>query len=743
MPSATYGLALVAEQQEDWRKMFSLLEQVIETEPAHWHAQLKRGQLLLASSEFESALKASKAVLELAPEESAAFAFHAAVLFKLDRQEEAEKAAAAALALEPGHVETVVILANERFAAGRFAEAMTYLDQGLSHSPENIGLSLLKIQSLENSGAVDQASRLYGQLIAANPASDELRRSLADFYSRNGRYDQAEDVLRQLVAEKPDSVAVKLDVVRFAGARLGPAGAKAELEAFIRQSPDKTDLRFALVELQLETNQVADAEAVLRRMIADPNESAARLSAKEKLAGLLFAQGDRQGTITLVDEILATEPRSSQALFLRAAMAVEKRQLDTAISDLRLLLLDSPKSARGLLLLGVAYKLSGSPELAESHFLKAFRVSGESPKYGITFADYLVEEGRLEQAEQVLTLALRVNPGSQVVTERLAQVRLDQRDWVGAEEVASMLAVTQAGQPMADRVRGVIHARKGEHDQSIAALAKAYGASPRNETLALLIEVHIAAGKTDQGMRFLESVIRSAPGNSAALVLMGRLQELQGDDRPAAESFKNAIAANPGRPAGYLSLTGLYLKEGRFTDADKTLLQALDRRPGDPDIMLAQASVFERTDRINDAIEVYEALLVVHPNSDVAANNLASLLSDHRTDDESLNRAYQLAQRFQRSKVPHFRDTLGWASYRTGRYADAVALLAKTVADNAGVPLFHYHLGMSFAATEEPAMARRELRTALAMAAQTEFPQAAEARAALAQIEALPGKNRQ
>ncbi|MBS3805300.1 MAG: tetratricopeptide repeat protein, partial [Oleiphilaceae bacterium] len=141
MPMATYGLALAAEQQEDWRKMFRLLNEFLEAEPGHWKAQLKRGQLLLAGSDIDAAFEASNITLHLAPEEAEVLAFRAAVFFKLGKPDEAEGFALAALALAPGNVEASTIMANELVAVGQFREAIAYLDQALQYAPEHIGLS--------------------------------------------------------------------------------------------------------------------------------------------------------------------------------------------------------------------------------------------------------------------------------------------------------------------------------------------------------------------------------------------------------------------------------------------------------------------------------------------------------------------------------------------------------------------------------------------------------------------------
>jgi len=59
----------------------------------------------------------------------------------------------------------------------------------------------------------------------------------------------------------------------------------------------------------------------------------------------------------------------------------------------------------------------------------------------------------------------------------------------------------------------------------------------------------------------------------------------------------------------------------------------------------------------------------------VVANNLASLLTAHRTDDASLDRAYRIARRLRGIDVPAFQDTYGWIAHRRGDYAEALDYL--------------------------------------------------------------------
>jgi tetratricopeptide (TPR) repeat protein len=93
---------------------------------------------------------------------------------------------------------------------------------------------------------------------------------------------------------------------------------------------------------------------------------------------------------------------------------------------------------------------------------------------------------------------------------------------------------------------------------------------------------------------------------------------------------------------------------------------------------------------------MYERILQKSPNSDIAANNLAALLADQLGDAESLKKARTLAERFESSPQPAFRDTLGWVYYKTGETDKAVSILKDVVKQAPNVSVFRYHLGMAY-----------------------------------------------
>jgi tetratricopeptide (TPR) repeat protein len=100
----------------------------------------------------------------------------------------------------------------------------------------------------------------------------------------------------------------------------------------------------------------------------------------------------------------------------------------------------------------------------------------------------------------------------------------------------------------------------------------------------------------------------------------------------------------------------------------------------------------------------------------IVANNLASLLSDYRSDNASLEKAYALAQSLRKSEVPQFKDTLGWVHYKRGDYKSAAPLLEEAVSALPNAALARYHLGMTYVAMGDTAKAGEQLGKGLELA---------------------------
>jgi Flp pilus assembly protein TadD len=122
------------------------------------------------------------------------------------------------------------------------------------------------------------------------------------------------------------------------------------------------------------------------------------------------------------------------------------------------------------------------------------------------------------------------------------------------------------------------------------------------------------------------------------------------------------------------------------------------------------------------------------PAASVAANNLASLYTE---GGDNLDRALALAQVAKSGlpDSPEVADTLGWAYYKKGMYAQAVTALKEAADKQPDNALFHYHLGLAAAKKFEVKLARNALEAGLKLNPQAK--EAAEARTALALLSSI------
>ncbi|NTV94213.1 MAG: tetratricopeptide repeat protein [Thiobacillus sp.] len=716
MTPAWMGLAQIAEKKGNWEDLYGLLNKVVDHDPKNLDAQLKLGRLLLAAGQMDKAMAASEAALALDKNNASVLALHAAVLYKLDNKKGAVDEANAALAKDPNNIDALVVLATERLAAKDAGKAIEYLDLGLKQNEKNLALQLIKVQALESMANLDSAEAIFRKLISFYPDARPIRHILARFYLSHNRKDAAEAEYRAIAAEHPADVDAKLDVVRFVGGVKGPAAAIQELEGLIAKDAGNFKLQFALVGLHQAQNNQKAAEDLLRAIAGKAGDSQDGIKAKGMLAAMLMAKGDRQQAQALVKEVLAKDQRNEQGLLLKAGMDIADRNLDQAIADLRTILRDTPDSPRALLMLAQAHELSGSAELAQEHYLKAFQAGKFAPQFGLPYGQFLLKKGQAARAEEVAEDMLRASPNNVPAMTMLAQAKLSKGDFAGAQAVADDLRKQGDKGKVSGQITGTIQAARKNYGESIASFKQAVEAAPGDaQPMVGLVRTYLRAGKIDEALAFLNSVVRANPGNTNAQLLLGRLNAQKGDAAAAANAFKTVIGQQPKASVGYVNLASLYLRAGQPAEADKVIAQGLAAIPGDFSLRVTQAGAHELAHRYDDAIVIYEQLLKERPQSDVVANNLASLLSDYRSDKASLNRAYEIAQRFRRSEIPQFKDTLGWISYKLGKGDEAVSLIGEAAKLLPDQSVMHYHLGMSYIAVNNKDAAKKELEKALAL----------------------------
>ena len=174
--------------------------------------------------------------------------------------------------------------------------------------------------------------------------------------------------------------------------------------------------------------------------------------------------------------------------------------------------------------------------------------------------------------------------------------------------------------------------------------------------------------------------------------------------------------------------------KGDVDQAIATYQQAIKDHPGTPEFYTLLGDCTESKGDWSQAQDAYQKALDLKPNDPLASNNLANVMLQ---SGGNVDMAMSLAQTARRGMPdsPDAADTLGWVYYQKGVYGSAVSMFQEALKlqekskapDN---PDIHYHLGLAYQKTNQPACARQQLERVLKI--DPNFAEAAEIKKQLA-----------
>lgn len=715
---ALFAFGELQERQGEVQSAFGVYTGVAEQDETHLPSRLKLTYMLLTANQVEQAQSYLEQAIGLSPADPKVLVAKATLQLKTGDREGAEKTAQEAFKADPMLSDAVVVLASARMAAADPVGALAYLNQAPESATKDVGLQVLKLSVLEALNDEEGIEKLFGELVERFPETPQFSQAWVRWYLANGRKDDAGRVIRQFAADRPTEDEAQLALVSFLIAQEGQQAARQELENIIKARNDEGDdafaLRIALGELLFRSNQASDAIDLLQTVVSETSDQRQKNQARIMLATLYGQTADIEQAETLVNQILEDDAANVDALRLRSTIKTSRNDNAGAVDDILAALNEAPEDARLRTLLASAYERDGSSVLAEEQYARALALDNNSPEVGLPMVRFLLRHGKGEQAERVLESVRERNPSNREVLTLLAQQRLARRDWVGAQAISDTLREIDAEDTeTADKIAAAALGGLDRHEESIALLqSSATVAGDEQALLPDLIRAYVQAGRQDTAISHLLTELEESPDNTLARILLGSVYLSQNKVDEAEATFKTA-AENPDSVLGDTSLAQFYTATNRLDDAEAAIRVGLSKAENNTALRLMLTTVLQQTERFDEAIEQYEILFAADPESTIVANDLASLLSERRGDPASLERAFEIAQRFRTSEVPQYLDTLGWIYYLRGEYSSALPLLRNASQRLPGMGLAVFHYGMALAALDQKEAATEALEKAI------------------------------
>lgn len=633
------------------------------------------------------------------------------------------------------------VVIDDDIRAQRYQSALDELEAAIAIAPNDRTLfaqSLSVHAALGDDAAVEAGLR---DMVDRFPDAPEMGQALVRWYISRNEIEKAEDHLRaQINADASDHTPV-LELVRFLAEFKGSEAAVAELERTIAANPNAAVYRAARAGFIFDLGNRDEAIAQMQAILDEAGTSEETRRTKVGLARMLSVTGNSVGARALIEEVLAEDGGDGDALKLKASWLILDDQVGEAISLLRRAIDYNPGDATILTLMAQAYERDGNRDLMRESLSRAVVASNRAPAESLRYAQLLASEDKLISAEGILIDALRIAPGNTTLLAPLGQIYLQVQDWPRANDVADEL--DSLGDPdsitTAQALRAAIFAGQQQSDEAVGYLQGLVdqGNAGLGVKVAIL-RAHINNGRIEQALTYSSNLLSEDPENPELRFIDASVRALIGQTDAAEAAYRELAAEDGTRLPVWMALMRLLLSDpARYDEANALIDTALTALPDSGELKWAKAGFLERNGDIEGAIEVYEGLYKENSGNPVVANNLASLLSNNRTDAESLARAEVIARRLRGSALAPYRDTYGWIAYLRGNYNDALEHLVTAAEVLNTDPIVQYHLAMTYLALDRKSDALNQFHIAISVAPErSTHPNIIAAHEAIAKLEA-------
>ena len=731
---AHYQVGRVAEKLNSARDAVSQYQAAIDLNPKLMPARAALARLYLLSGLPDKAMELVEPGLTENPGNPQLLTVRGAAKAQLGNVPGAFEDAEAAVKAAPDDEYAVALLASLYRQNARSDRAIEVVRAGLQKLPGSIDLHVV-LADLENAqGHKPEAEAELRKVIELQPQELVHRYRLARFYLMSKDVASAERTMRETIAAAPDNVEAKVSLAELLAAHQGVDKAEAELKGFAaKESKGAAVLRLALARFYETHQKPEQADAAYRAIIKDLGTKPDGLSARNRLAALLLQKNKVDEAGQLIAAVLKENPRDNDALVMRGNIALSKHDAPGAIADLRAVLRDQPNAPVVMRALARAHLQNNEVAIAEETLRAAAQANPADRAVRLELSQLLAQNGRPEQARPVLEKLVAETPNDPSVLESLFRVQASLKDLTAARATAESVKSVRPDLSLGSYLEGAVDEAEKKYDAAAASYQRALDIQPAaGEPLTALIRVDLARKQPAEAMARLDKVLAAQPDNVIALNLKGEILVSQNAIEPAVVTFNAAIAKAPRWWIPYRGLALAHLAAKRNDAAIEALERGLKSAPDSGALGADLAAFYERLGRSDDAIRVYEGMVVRDPTSVSAANNLAMLLVSYRSDQASLDRAQQLTGKLLNASEPAVLNTRGWVKFKRGEFQDSLPLLQQAVDKSPESPVMRYHLGMAQLRIGNRDAARQNLEAAIT--ANRPFPGVKEAQAALDEL---------
>jgi tetratricopeptide (TPR) repeat protein len=362
---------------------------------------------------------------------------------------------------------------------------------------------------------------------------------------------------------------------------------------------------------------------------AQARMSGVKAATEWDMARQQFLAGDLKKAIRTIDQSIALNDRIPKSHVLRARILIEMHQLEQALGSLEVAAALDPEHAEAHYYTGIVYERFTRYERALEGYTLAFEANPTEPQYLLAAAEMLIQLGRVDDAEAMLTDRTRSfehNPGIRQTLGHIELMRGDPSSAVIYFEEARLLAADDPAL-IEDLARAQIEAGEfAEADHNLSRLLERSDYAGRRDLIHLRTRCLIELDRPVEARSMLRELTATERGanDQRAWIELANVSLVLGDYRQLRACATRLLAVAPDRPEGYLAMAMCQRREGRTDAALRSLERAVAVSDAGPDAAVLQAALLLTEGRQEEAARALEVTLAADP-ADERARRLMGL----------------------------------------------------------------------------------------------------------------------
>lgn len=730
---------------------------LVEQYPDTIEARVALAKMAVAQNNWPEVERHGNAAIALAPDDPEVIAIDLANRYRAAAlADDTETRAALAVEAEPllaelraqegGNSDALVrLLIDNYLFTEQPAKALEVVDAALERTPMLEDLNILKVRLLAELNDREGTETHLKAMVTMFPENDEIKQAMIRWFMSQNDVAGAEAFLREKAGDDTGPTEGHVQVLQLLQSTQGVEASRAELVRLQTANAGTENANFytgMIAAMDFQAGERDKAIADMRGAIDASEAGPQKIRLQVTLAEMLRTTGATEEAKALVDTVLEEDTSNVSALQMRAADLIQNDRTGDAIVSLRTALDQEPRNADTLTLLAQAHERDGDTDLVGERLAMAMEASGNAVPQVMRYARFLLAQDRPQVALTVLEDGSRRNRGNLQVLGALANLHIRNNNWSEAEAIVAQLRTgTAPAQRMATQLETRILQGLDRTDESLALLRDQLGELSDDDTnekiraIGMIIQTQIRGGKIDAARKTLNGALTENPNNTGMRLINAALSAIEGNVEQSETIYRQLIEEFPQSEIPVRLLINTLIGTGRPDKAREVLEDALVAVPDRPNLLSIKASYLEQDEDFDGAIAIYEQLYELNSGSPVVANNLASLITSHKDDAESLARAANIARRLRGTEVPAFQDTYGWIAYRRDNFEEALEYLEPAAAGLPRDPLVQYHLAMTYVALNQTDKAKAQLEKTLEIAGDSPLTQFEKAREVLAGLE--------